>query len=208
MSLRWNLFKFDAAAAFAVFGSRDEVLRKALCAKVRQRAEDSVKAQWMTRAEAEASVKEVEEVIARAIRNGFPFPELEGESDAHVVAMKLIVRSAPDVQEIEFTWDWKHGAWYAMHDSFRPLLTGAAAQALDWLVHGRPLLGRSFETGWSFYSHLELEYVRLLRDGIAGLLQRDRSLAKPAGDRVFVDELLNWLTQVVDVERDLWVYAD
>src|SRR5205085_1045797 len=81
---------------------------------------------------------EIQSILEGAITAGIPFKNLEHEQQSHFEAADALARFGQNLYETE-SWDWKHGAWFALEEQITGRLSAADRQLLERLVHGRPL---------------------------------------------------------------------
>jgi hypothetical protein len=121
------------------------------------RADEAERMGWFDdKKEADGYRREVRNVLHQAIFEGAPFPGLEAENGAHLDVANTLAREGQELLEIRQSSDWKHGVWFTLEEEIGPRLHGNARQLLQWLIRGRPVFGRRFDTGWERYAYLAI----------------------------------------------------
>lgn len=207
MSLRWHLCGVDLSGLWPRLGSGDDSLLQSLHARLDERVLRAIDdEEFDDPAEARAYQSDIRRILDRAVREGVPFPDLREEQRVHVDAADDMARAGRDVYETT-SWDWKHGAWFDLHEQLGPKLSGIDKQLLDWLVLGRPVFGDKFGTGWEFYSHLSRDEAGALRTMLASALDRG-DCPGPVRNRHFTVELIGWLDDITGRGLEVWVRAN
>lgn len=206
MSLRWHLSGLQLSTFWARLGSNDESLLRLLRQHIAERLQRSVDSNWFDRDEADFYRAEVVSVLERAIRKGAPFPELAGESGVHVDVADALARHGQNAYATE-SWDWKHSAWFEFERLIAPRLPDPEREFLTQLVHGRPIFGPRFVTGWEFYTYLTNAEARALSAAVAAAVAAGPPVPiAPARD--FAAELVGWFEAITGRGLDVWVHAD
>ena len=105
------------------------------------------------------------------------------------------------------SWDWKHGAWYQFEEQVGPRLLERERQLLNLVVHGRPIFGRRFVTGWEFYTYLSQAEARALREAVSTAIAAE-PLSRTPTSRSLAEEFVRWIDQITNQGLDVWVRAE
>jgi hypothetical protein len=207
MSLRWHLCGLHLSNLWQTLGSQDLSLLNDLAASLDRRVAEALEeGGFDDPSEAQEYRSSVYQILERAVREGAPFPDLRGEHQFHLDAADALARAGQTVHET-VSWDWKHGAWFELHDWLAPTLGAAERQLLDWLVLGRPVFGSEFDTDWGFYTYLSAGEATTLRATLDRAIQ-EGSCPPPVRDRHFARELVGWLDDIRGRGLDVWVRAE
>lgn len=200
MSLRPMIYAADVGRLRAVFGSGDE----ALASKVILALEGRVDKKGHGPAQRAAA-----DDLRKAVRDGVPVAGLGDETELHAVAVDVLVGhlglDAPEAMVHD--GDWKHGAWQDYLDEAGEALGKATGRLMEYLVHGRPLLGRGIKSGWSYYAYLSGDEVRQLRDGLTAAAKKNPEIADEDFIDGFHNELVGWLEAISRRGKGLWLFA-
>ena len=79
------------------------------------------------------------------------------------------------------------------------------AKILNYFVEGRPIIGKDFERGWSFYLYLTNKEVGQLLDAMEKYPVLTEDLEYAEG---FCEQFKNSLESVYNKNKDLWIYYD
>lgn len=195
MSLRPTISGFDLSKLQSLFGRADAALIRAIQEERELRAcdnpcmdDDRFRAKF-------------DEAPSQAINRGIPFPELEAETDQHVVLAHLL--SAHDQQFVDTDSDmWNFSGFTQAVESGKILSDDARhLHLLDHLVYGRPLFGRHFDTSWSFYGYMSRSEVALLRQSLRPLTEEPTDMVEE-----LLEGLIRWCDQLLAADKDLWCY--
>lgn len=173
-----------------------------------ERVRHSVECKWFDADDAAEYRTQIGAILSRAVRNGAPFPELQGENGAHVDVdvADALAGDGQDVFETD-SWDWKHVAWYEFERQLAPRLAAPERQLLARLVHGRPIFGRRFDTDWEFYTYLTNPEARAFQAAVETAIATGPPVTI-APDRDFAGELVGWLGAIAGRGLDVWVLAE
>ncbi len=201
MSLRPMLYAADLGRLHTLLGSGNAALAARLLDDLRKRAEES--------GASAAEVEEVDKTIERAIHEPAPLKGLKVENANHVAAIDRLASEAKLGKRASMIHDgdWKHFAWTDYLDEAGPKMDKATRTLAGHLVNGRPLLGESMKSGWSYYAFLSNAEVRDLRDALAALGEEHPEIADEDFIDGFHNELVGWLDEVLNCKADLWLYA-
>ena len=191
MSLRPEISGFSLDAMFGPIGTKDEdVLARIL------RAFDA-----SVHSRDPGLLEKSREVLRRAIFEEVPWPDLDVEGEAHVMA--AIVARHGQTHRSTGSNVWKMPTFWSFIKEYYMRLEGDARKALFVFGRGRAILGGDRHA---------LELLRIPRAPPGPDAARrpgedaedDPSLCGEGFMGGFLDELMGWLEVVVSAEQDLW----
>jgi hypothetical protein len=153
---------------------------------------------------------EVHEILHATVLQGLPFPGLQSERSAHVIVADLLAAHGQELLSTDAD-QWNHAgvaeAWEA------GITTEDGDELMRYLLFGRPLFGREFDTSWNYYGYLSQAEVRRLRaslleidddqDHLAFLAELGLNLpSDPATD--LIKDLGRWCDALLAANKDLW----
>ena len=197
MSLRPEISGFSLDAMFGPIGTKDEDV----LARILQALDDSV------RSRDPGLIERARDVLRRAIFEEVPWPDLEVEGEAHVMAAIVLARYGQTHLSTGSNV-WKMPAFWSFIKGYHTRLEGDARKALFVFGRGRAIFGRRIETPWSYYGFLSLPQVQTLHAGLAKMRDDDPGLCGDGFMGGFLDELIGWLAAVESSHQDLWFHCD
>ncbi len=197
MSYRINLYGYNRARMRSLLGSRSEDT----LARLYDRVERDSNYQAL------ASRSECKQILARAINEGVPFPDLVDETHIHTWAARLL---AEDGQEWLCTYCDYH--WEAVR-AFKRLASKYARPDVRAFItalnSGSPMFGQRFaDVGSPYYASLALAKITGFHEGL-----RELQNALPSGGandkgsqglNRFLDDLICYLGKIKDAGMDCW----
>jgi hypothetical protein len=200
MSLRPMIYASDVDRLHAVFGSGDEALAAKVAATLEERVDKKAH---------EPALRAVAGDLRKAVMEGVPVKGLRDETELHAVAIDALAGHLgldhPDAMVHD--GDWKHGAWEDYLDEAGEALDKATGPLMEYLVHGRALLGEGIRSGWSYYAYLSLDEVVRLCDGLTVSARKHPEIADEDFIDGFHNELVGWLDSILKRKKALWLYA-
>jgi hypothetical protein len=197
MSLRPEISGFSLDTMFGPIGSKDEDhlarLLEAFDESVRSRNPDLM--------------NQTREILRRAIFEEVPWPDLEGEGEAHVLAAIMLARYG-QVHSSTGSNVWKMPAFWNFIKEYHTRLPGDARRALFVFGRGRPIFGRRIDTPWSYYGFLSRPQAQTLHAGLSTMRDDDPSPRAEELTGGFLDELIGWLEAVDSRQQDLWFHCE
>ena len=193
MSLRPEISGFSLDAMFGPIGTKDEDV----LARILRAFDESVHSRDS------GLLEKSREVLRRAIFEEVPWPDLDVEGEAHVMAAIVLAQHGQDHRSTGSNV-WKMPTFWSFIKGYYTRLEGDARKALFVFGRGRAIFGRRIDTPWSYYGFLSLPQVRTLHAGLAKMREDDPSLCGEGFMGGFLDELMGWLEVVVSAEQDLW----
>src|SRR5262249_14015030 len=109
-----------------------------------------------------------EAVLRRAVREGIPFPDLEVEGKAHVLAADVLACHGQSLLEPDSS-RWEGAALPALRRRLSEKLPPGARAILAALCQGTPLFGREFRASGSYYAYFSLPKVEALAAALQGV---------------------------------------
>lgn len=153
MSLRFNIYGIELKALQATFGSKDRGLLQSLTKLIEAESGNES-------AEAEIAV------LRGLIFDGVPSSRTLSEGPAYNRAIHRLA-TGQGLTEIDID-GWKVEGLWNLTRNFPWLV--APSNPLAWLLSGRPILGRRFETfGWAYYSYLSSEESKIVYEHLVEL---------------------------------------
>jgi hypothetical protein len=147
------------------------------------------------------------QILARAINDGIPFPELVDETHLHTWAARFL---AEDGQQFLYTgcdyhWDsvraFKRTAWKYARPDVRAFITA--------LNSGSAMFGQRFaDVGSPYYASLALAKITGFHEGLVEL--QESMPSKGADEREadgfnqFLNNLIGYIGQIKDAGMDCW----
>ena len=204
MSLRPMISGFDLAKLRSRFGCGDRTLIAAVEAEFAQLATRSPSV-YDDRLRAE-----VHEILRTAVLQGVPFAGLQMETAAHVIVADLLAAHAQELLSTDAD-QWNHAgvaeAWEA------GITSEDGEELVRYLLFGRTLFGREFDTSWNYYGYISQAEVRRLRASLLEIDDDQEHLAflselglnlpnDPATD--LIKDLSRWCDALLAANKDLW----
>jgi hypothetical protein len=97
---------------------------------------------------------------------------------------------------------YKSDSLYNYFKFLKPKLSKKTFEMLNFLLSGRPLMGKVFNTEWSYYAYLTNEEVDSILKELTAL-----SIATKDPEN-FGKVFIKWLRQIKKLKSDLWYYAN
>lgn len=206
MSLRPMISGFDLARLRSYLGCGDRSLLLAL---------ESDLAQLLARSTG-LDVRlgeEVRKVLGAAVLQGAPFPGLQEETQAHVIAADLLASHGQELLSTDAD-QWNHSGFLEAWES--GITAEDGDELLQYLLFGRPLFGREFDTSWSYYGYLSHAEVRQLRGSLREIEDDDQEkdhlkfladlgLNLPGNSATdLIVDLTRWCDALLTANKDLW----
>ena len=202
MSLRREIFGFRLQALHELLGSGSTDAIAAVASAL-----DDVAGNEGTLDEVEAGqLRTAKQIVSRAITQGAPFPELDVETDAHVMAAVHLARHNQSWHDVGSN-SWKMQAFWQLDEDAGDKWYTTSDNLFRYFIHGRPLFGNRINTDWSYYAFLRLEEIRDLIAAIRELQRAHEEFAQPDYVDGFVVALLAWLCGLADAKLDLWFFT-
>ena len=156
--------------------------------------------------EKEELLNEGRPIIERAVKEGVPFSDLNSETDNHSFVADVFAGYKQSIFETNSS-DWKVRALWDFESDYRQRLHPIPQRLFSFLIDGRPIFGKDFKNTWSYYSYLSLEEVRILREDLVRLQGMYTELEEYEYLDGFIIELVGWLSDISDLNLDLWFFA-
>lgn len=238
MSLRPEIYGFDKAKMFALFGSKNEKAAQKIVKDLEEmlgelESDEDDDADSDADAESdegdaefefddgdddeEANLHSAKDHVRAAIFEGVPIKGTDVENMSHVLAAKMLAEfDQGDMLDTESSV-WKMNGFWEFMESFEKRFDEQSVTLMNYLIEGRPLFGESIDTGWSYYAYLSLDEVKALRAAIKKQHDWAEDLTKKGQLNEIdfsewtldlMESMLEWFDQLIEAKRDLWFMAN
>ncbi len=198
MALRPEVYGFHLAELFNRFQSQDRALIADLESKLVQlAAESDLPSEFCD---------EYRTALRHAVDHGVPVPQLERETDAHVLLAIDLAKYRQELQPVGSN-DWDMNAFFDFWETCQPLLSPAQQSLLRYWEVGRPLFGKKIETGWSYYGYLSRDEVIQTRRLLDALKNEHAAFAEEDYLDGFLVAWDEWLETIAAAGLDLWFWT-
>lgn len=217
MSLRPEIYGFNKAKMFALFGSKNEKATEKIVKDLEAMLTEIDEDEDDDEEEDKTDLSSAKEHVRAAIFEGVPIKELQVEDMSHVLAAKVLAEyNQPDMLDTESS-DWQMRGFWEFMEAFEKRFDEQTITLMNYLIEGRPLFGESIDTGWSYYAYMSLDEVKALHAAIKKQHKWAEDLTMKGhlneidfseGTLDLMESMLEWFDQLIEAKCDLWFMAN